>query len=196
MVYNLRRSRNRQKQERLRKTCKNIFNGVDYFDLWFRGGPWIQEFLIGKGGGGGGGGVGSERPVELFCGKLLLTETTTCFSTCERRSPLAPQVLLCEQKRTDHRIYQFVDEELQLQTSVRSDGVGKGGRGGGWIRHWWWKIFNVRSCPRIVHADIRDIFIFIVNSRWEKIEEERNALDAMKQSLEKEGGKINRVLLV
>ena len=144
--------------------------------------------------GGGEGGVavvGSERPVELFCGKLLLTETTTCFSTCERRSPFAPQVLLCEQKRTDHRIYESVDEELQLQTSVRSDGVR-----GGWIRHWWWKIFNVRSCPRIVHADIRDIFIFIVNSRWEKIEEERNALDAMKQSLEKEGGKINRVLLV
>ena len=68
--------------------------------------------------------------------------------------------------------------------------------GWGWIRHWWWIIFNVRSCPRIVHADIRDIFIFIVNSRWEKIEEERNALNAMKQSLEKEGGKINRVLLV
>ena len=89
--------------------------------------------------GGGGGGwvrVGSERPVELFCGKLLLTQTTTCFSTCERRSPLAPQVLLCEQKRTDHRrvdknnyifkslwlwrvhkktvIYDSVDEELQL----------------------------------------------------------------------------------
>ena len=46
------------------------------------------------------------------------------------------------------------------------------------------------------HADIRDIFIFVVNSRWKKIEEEKNALDAMKQSLEKEGGKINRVLLV
>ena len=47
-----------------------------------------------------------------------------------------------------------------------------------------------------LHADIRDIFIFVVNSRWKKIEEEKNALDAMKQSLEKEGGKINRVLLV
>ena len=34
-----------------------------YFDSVVRGGPWIQEFLIGK---GGGGRVGSERPVELF----------------------------------------------------------------------------------------------------------------------------------
>ena len=119
-----------------------------------------------------GRGVGSERPVELFCGKLLLTETTTCFSTCERRSPLAPQVLLCEQKRKDHRrvpktmtflnpcgygafikkekksvIYDSVDEELQLQTSVRSDGVGGGGDSDPprppWIRHWLRKIFNV-----------------------------------------------------
>ena len=30
---------------------------------------------------------GSERTVEPFCGKLLLTETSTCFSICERRSP-------------------------------------------------------------------------------------------------------------
>ena len=58
---------------------------------------------MGVGGGVGEGEFGSERPVERFCGKLLLTETTTCFSTCERRSPLARQVLLCEQKRTDHR---------------------------------------------------------------------------------------------
>ena len=47
-----------------------------------------------------------------------------------------------------------------------------------------------------LHADTRDILIFVVNSRWKKIEEEKSALDAMKQSLEKEGGKINRVLLV
>ena len=46
---------------------------------------------------------GSERTVELFCGKLLLTETTTCFSICERRSPLAREILLCQQRRTDHR---------------------------------------------------------------------------------------------
>ena len=153
--------------------------------------------------------MGSERPVERFGDKLLLTETTTCFSTCERRSALAGQVLLCEKKRTVHRrvpqnncdygafikkavIYDSVDEELQLQISVRSYGEG----GGCVSDHWWWKIFNVRLCPRIVHADIRDIFIFVVNSRWKKIEEEKNALDAMKQSLEKEGGKINRVLLV
>ena len=40
---------------------------------------------------------GSERTVELFCGKSLLKETTTCFSICERRSPLAREILLCEQ---------------------------------------------------------------------------------------------------
>ena len=39
-------------------------------------------------------------------------------------------------------------------------------------------------------------FFSFLNSRWKKTEEEKNALDAMKQSLEKEGGKINRVLLV
>ena len=30
-------------------------------------------------------------------------ETTTCFSVCERQSPLAQEILLCEQRRTDHR---------------------------------------------------------------------------------------------
>ena len=39
--------------------------------------------------------------LNFFCGKLPLTETTTCFF--ERRSPLAREVLLCEQRRTDHR---------------------------------------------------------------------------------------------
>ena len=50
-------------------------------------------------GEGGGGEFGSERPVELFGDKLLLTKTTTCFSTCERRSALARQVLLCERSK-------------------------------------------------------------------------------------------------
>ena len=44
---------------------------------------------------------GSERTVKLFCGKLLLTETTTCFSICEHWSPLARE-MVCEQRRTDH----------------------------------------------------------------------------------------------
>ena len=39
---------------------------------------------------------GSESTVERFCGKLLLKETTTCFSICERRSPLTREILLCE----------------------------------------------------------------------------------------------------
>ena len=54
-------------------------------------------------GGGGGPNFGSERTVELFCAKLLLTETTTSFLICERRLPLAWKILLCEQRRTDHR---------------------------------------------------------------------------------------------
>ena len=58
------------------------------------------------------------------------------------------------------------------------------------------KFFIVRSCPRIGHADIRDIFLSVVNSRWKKMEGEKNALDDMKQLLEKERGKVNRVLLV
>ena len=48
---------------------------------------------------------------------------------------------------------------------------------------------------RIVFAYSKVFFSFL-NSRWKKTEEEKNALDAMKQSLENEGGKINRVLLV
>ena len=51
-------------------------------------------------------GVGDQTLIQkglfnFFCGKLPLTETTTCF--CERRSPLAWEVLLCEQRRTAHR---------------------------------------------------------------------------------------------
>ena len=58
----------------------------------------IQVFLIGS------PHFGSERTVELFCGKLLLTETATCFYLiCECRSPLAREILLCKQSRTDNR---------------------------------------------------------------------------------------------
>ena len=47
----------------------------------------------GRGGPGGAGGsnFGSERTVELFSGKLLVTEMTTHFSIiCEHQLPLAP----------------------------------------------------------------------------------------------------------
>ena len=55
-------------------------------------------------GGGVGPNFGSEGTVELLGGRLLLTEKTTCFSrTCERRSPSAREILLCEERRTDHR---------------------------------------------------------------------------------------------
>ena len=56
----------------------------------------FQEFLFG---GGGGPYFGSERTVELFCGKLLLTEMTTCFPICQSWSPLAQEILLCEQRQ-------------------------------------------------------------------------------------------------
>ena len=61
----------------------------------------------GWGGGGGGGGsrdfflvvepnFSSNRTVGLFCGKLLLTETTTCFSICERQQPIGyPKTIFC-----------------------------------------------------------------------------------------------------
>ena len=61
----------------------------------FRG--WSGKFYSGD------PNFGSERTVELFGGKSLLKETTTCFSICERRSPLARERLLCEQRRTDQR---------------------------------------------------------------------------------------------
>ena len=60
----------------------------------------IQEFLIG---GRGGPNFGSERTVELFCAKLLLTERTTSFLICERRLPLAWKILLFDQRRAEHR---------------------------------------------------------------------------------------------
>ena len=51
----------------------------------------------------GGPNFGSERTVELFCGKFLLTQTTMCFSICECWSSLERKILLCEQRWTDHR---------------------------------------------------------------------------------------------
>ena len=59
----------------------------------------MQEFFIGV---GGGPNFGSERTVELFCGKLLFptplslvtekAETTTCSSICENKLPLAREI--------------------------------------------------------------------------------------------------------
>ena len=42
----------------------------------------------------------SPTPLPLVTEKA---ETTTCFSICESQSPLAREILLCEQRRTDHR---------------------------------------------------------------------------------------------
>ena len=67
--------------------------------MTYRGGS--MKFWLG--GGELGPSFGSERTVKLFCGKLILTETTTCFSICEHRSPLAREILLCKQRQTDRR---------------------------------------------------------------------------------------------
>ena len=40
------------------------------------------------------------HPIPLVTEKA---ETTTCFSICESQSLLAREILLCEQRRTDHR---------------------------------------------------------------------------------------------
>ena len=42
----------------------------------------------------------SPTPLPLGTEKA---ETTTFFSICESQSPLAREILLCEQRRTDHR---------------------------------------------------------------------------------------------
>ena len=75
------------------------------------------------GGGGGGANFGSERTFEIFCGKLLLSETSTRFSICERRSRVAGEILLGEQRRTDHRrvpkpIFFLISLEFSLVAST------------------------------------------------------------------------------
>ena len=40
--------------------------------------------------------------LTLFVVNFFLTETTTCFPICERRSPLAQEIVLFEQRLTDH----------------------------------------------------------------------------------------------
>ena len=65
-----------------------------------------------------------------FCGKLLLTETTTCFSICERRPPLAREVLFCERRRTDHRRHR------KTITFFNMPGIGIFYSSGVWWRGW------------------------------------------------------------
>ena len=150
-----------------------------YFDSVVRGGPWIQEFLIRK--GRVRGRVGSERPVERFGDKLLLTETTTCFSTCERRSALAGQVLLCEKKRTVHRRVPqnicgygaFIKKSSDIRfcrwriAAPNKRQVLWGGRGCV-SDHCWWKIFNVRLCPKNRPCWHQGYFYFCCKFKVEK----------------------------
>ena len=68
---------------------------------------------VGGGGGGGGSKFWFRQDFWTFLWQItfaqhplpLVTEkaaTTTCFSICESQSPLAREILLCEQRRTDH----------------------------------------------------------------------------------------------
>jgi len=41
--------------------------------------------------------------IDVKFGKLLPTETTTCSSISERLSLLVWDILLCKQRRSDHR---------------------------------------------------------------------------------------------
>ena len=61
--------------------------------------------------GWGGPNVGSEWLLNLFW-PAEKAETTTCFSICEQLSRLVQEILLCEQRQTDHE-----DAQKQLHFS-------------------------------------------------------------------------------
>ena len=61
--------------------------------------------------GWGGPNVGSEWLLNLFW-PAEKAETTTCFSICEQLSRLVQEILLCEQRQTDHE-----DTQKQLHFS-------------------------------------------------------------------------------
>ena len=73
----------------------------------------IQEYLIWR---GGGSKFWFRRDCWAFLWPAEKAETTTCFSTCERRSPLVRGILLCEQRRTDHR---RVHKQAQTRTGFQ-----------------------------------------------------------------------------
>ena len=68
---------------------------------WLQG--QIQKFFIGGGRGRGGGVQTLVQEGLFFSWPAEKAETTTCFSICERQSPLVQELLLCKQRRADHR---------------------------------------------------------------------------------------------
>ena len=95
----------------------------------------------------GGPNFGSLRTVELFCGKLLLIETTTCFSICEHQLPLAREILLCEQRQTDHRrvpkkqLHFLIFLEFSLVTKCSACFIKKIS----WLQTYWCKNFGLKQ---------------------------------------------------
>ena len=53
--------------------------------------------------GWGGGGPTVERLGGKLIGQITSHREATCFSICERRPPSAREILLCAERRTDHK---------------------------------------------------------------------------------------------
>ena len=71
--------------------------------------------------GWGGPNVGSEWLLNLFW-PAEKAETTTCFSICEQLSRLVQEILLCEQRQTDHEDTQ---KQLHFWIALGFSFVGK-----------------------------------------------------------------------
>ena len=98
----------------------------------------MQEFFIGV---GGGPNFGSERTVELFCGKLLFptplslvtekAETTTCSSICENKLPLAREIHRLLRVPKDNHIFEYSWNVVWWQNTTRVSLKNPGGGGSG-----------------------------------------------------------------
>ena len=94
---------------RWRRNLKTVLNSAKFL---FK--SLATRFLLQSRGGARNFWLGVQTLVQkgllnFFCGKLelLLTETTTRFSICERQSLLAREILLCKQTQTDDRQLHF-----------------------------------------------------------------------------------------
>ena len=90
---------------RWRRNLKTVLNSAKFL---FK--SLATRFLLQSRGGARNFWLGVQTLVQkgllnFFCGKLelLLTDTTTRFSICERQSLLAREILLCKQTQTHHR---------------------------------------------------------------------------------------------
>ena len=83
----------------------------------------MQEFFIGL---REGPNFGSERTVELLCGKLLFStplpekaETTTCFSICQSQLPLAREIHRLLRVPKDNHIFEYSWNVVWWQNTTR-----------------------------------------------------------------------------